>query len=393
MAVGCQCAVSLRWIDRQNPWMSVAAWAAMAAHEDWQVREAAAERAHPDLFEFHPEESGIRRATLPMLHALAADRHQHVRAAAEWALGGEHIAWHSRRGHEPHWGARGPHDPGLHADAAAGRASSLPLPEREWLAEACAGSVPPELLADPICTVRLWAVFHADQDALTDPTVGVLCADPCRFVRSAVLQRVGPPAGFDLARLDEDGIYMTAEATRHPDLLAQLAGHPSGYVRRLVAENMACPTGILIDLGDDPDLLVRAAAYAHHGWPADRPVRASADPDELPSDPGRLAAAVLGTRTALRCMAGRAALAIPSGYLYPPDDAPWLCGRDAVSLHSWGAFCREHQLEVDGARKHSGADGYLGQRLANGVWAPLGQGGPLARKRDLWEGNSSPLSQ
>lgn len=213
MALACTCDVIPARLDRRpNLRPAVAVLAGLAGHDDWRVREAAAEFAHPDQFVVDPEHSDIRRGTLPVLHALATDPHPHVRAAAEWALDGRCVGWEQRRDHAPHGGGRTPHDPTLHADAAAGRAGSLPLSERAWLADGCAGTVPPELLADPICEVRLRAVYQADQDSLTDPIVTVLLADPCRYVRRAVLERVGPPAGFDLALLDEDGIHQPRPA-------------------------------------------------------------------------------------------------------------------------------------------------------------------------------------
>lgn len=157
-----------------------------------------------------------------------------------------------------------------------------------------------------------------------------------------------------------------------------------------VAENPTCPLTVLLTLGDDPHPWVRAAAYGNPHWPDDRPVRPTVDPDTLPGDPFKLAGAVIGTRTPVRCMAGRSRVANTSGWFLPPADAVGFCDLDAVSLHSWGAFCRTHQEEVDQAKQHGGADGYLGQRKANGVWVHLFQCGPLDPPRVLWDGCVAP---
>jgi hypothetical protein len=170
----------------------------------------------------------------------------------------------------------------------------------------------------------------------------------------------------------------------------ELAEHRGLLVRIAVAANSGCPREVLVMLSTSENQLVSSTAFGNPSWPEDLPIPApyAGREDELPRDPGPLASAVLGTRTRVRCAAGRSKTFNPSGWFHPPPDAVGICDADAVILHSWGPFCLAHQAEVDGSRQHSGADGFLGERLRSGVWVWLNQGGPYRSATELWQGSS-----
>ena len=260
---------------------------------------------------------------------------------------------------------------------------------RRWAAHNYAEAGP--LLADdPVCEVRADAVGQALAHS-SDPNLAAGARkDLCPRVRAAVLRALGDLDRADplRCRLTQRELLSVAAVATDPERLAELAGHPDDKIRATVAANPACPGPLLTALYRDPGWEVWTAAKANPSWP-DRVwiVDSLADHglDQL-LDASRLAAAVLNTRTPVRCAEGRSAIYIGAGYLRPRPDAPWLCDRDAVVLHSWGPFCWEHQQEVDECRQSGGSDGYLAQRLRSGLWVRLWQGGPAGPLAELWAG-------
>lgn len=263
------------------------------------------------------------------------------------------------------------------------------LTSRRWAAHnyAAAG---PLLAQDPVCEVRADAVGHVLAHG-SDPDLAAHARqDPCPRVRAAAIRALGERDMADPLRwrLTQGELLAVAATTQDAERLAELAAHPDDKIRATVAANPACPGRLLTDLYRDPVWEVWTAAKNNPSWPDGVWIGdALADHGlEQLSHPDRLAGVVLNTRTPVRCALGRSHLYVGGAYLHPPEDAPWLCHRDAVVLHSWGPFCWEHQLEVDQCRQSGGSDGYLAQRLRSGLWVRVGQGGPTGPLEELWAG-------
>jgi hypothetical protein len=259
--------------------------------------------------------------------------------------------------------------------------------DRRWAAHNYAEAGP--LLADdPVCEVRADAVGQVLAHGSDQDLASRARKDPCPRVRAAVIRALGDREVADAGSLTQRELLAAAAVTETAERLAELAGHPDDRIRAVVAANRACPGGLLTALYGDPVWEVWTAAKNNSSWPNGVwLVDALADHDlDQPLDPDRLAAAVLHTRTPVRCAVGRSRVYAGAGYINPRADAPWLCDRDAVVLHSWGPFCWEHQQEVDECRQSGGSDGYVAQRLRSGLWVRLGQGGPAGPLPELWSG-------
>lgn len=263
------------------------------------------------------------------------------------------------------------------------------LTSRRWAAHnhAAAASL---LVEDPVCEVRADAVGQALARGSDSELAARARQDPCPRVRAAAIRALGEQEMADplRGRLTQGELLAVAAVTDDAERLSELATHPDDKIRAAVAANPACPGPLLTELYRDPVWDVWTAAKGNPAWP-DGVWIADALADhglEQPLDAFRLATAVLGTRTPVRCAEGRSAVYIGAGYMRPHPDAPWLCDRDAVVLHSWGPFCWEHQLEADECRQSGGSDGYLAQRLRSGLWVHLGQGGPTGPLAELWAG-------
>ncbi len=263
-----------------------------------------------------------------------------------------------------------------------------PLPERKWAATNY-DNASPVLVADPVCEVRSAAVRRLLSGPADREMVLSFRADACPQVRAAVLKLAGPVPGFRVAALSAAERVALAASTTDGDLLHHLAQSDDPAERGAVAGNRATPGVVLTGLYRDPVWKVWVAAKQNPNWPADVRLDDPLVDHQLSQqlDPFKLAAAVLHSRAAVRCAEGRSLVYVGAGYMHPPPDAPWLCDRDAVVLHSWGPFCWEHQMEVDTCRQSGGSDGYLAQRLRSALWVHVGQGGPIGPREELWRGS------
>jgi hypothetical protein len=405
-------------IDRGISGQLVGEYEAGAADSDWRMREFFA--AHLHARRMRREEADAPR-WVAIEQALLADQSKQVRMAAalqlRTAMGREQMrAW------RPGSGTDGFADQ-LRGDLEQMRTLPLAAEVDAWLEQKRdsldemerLGGPPPDiadrplyndrrwaahnyvdaaplLLADPICEVRADAVGQMLAHA-PDPILAARARqDPCPRVRAAVIRALGDQVldhvVTDLASLARDELLATAAATSDPERLAALAAHSDEQVRATVARNHGCPGALLTLLYRDPEWEVWTAAKANPAWPDGNWIGDALVGHGLkqPLDADRVAAAVTWTRSHVRCAAGRSRVYMGAGYLNPRPDAPWLCDRDAVVLHSWGPFCWEHQQEVDQARQSGGSDGYLGQRLRSGLWVRVGQGGPVGPLAELWAG-------
>lgn len=265
--------------------------------------------------------------------------------------------------------------------------ADLPCSDRRWAAHNY-DSAAPMLVNDPVCEVRADAVARFLTGAPEERLAARARVDPCPRVRAAVIRSLGDTDVGELDELSLEELLAVASRSADPARLAGLSCHADDRVRAVVAANHATSGEVLRRLYEDTAWKVWTTAKQNPSWPADVWLR---DPlidhgMEQGRDPDRLALAVLRSRASVRCAEGRSRIYVGAGYMNPSKEAPWLCERDAVVLHSWGPFCWEHQMAVDECRQSGGSDGYLGQRLRSGLWVRVWQGGPIGPLAELWAG-------
>ncbi len=342
------------------------------SHPDWRIREWVAS-------------GGWRLADddgESLARVLMADPHPTVRRSANESIGfrlSDRSAWLDMRQHPLDWfTAAGLPDPDVSQRSCAER----------WDAAWGAGPVPIALLEDPLCGIRLAVVQH--QHAVGFPVAAHILSwnDPCPRVRHVTRGRSAPPTELDLAVVTADEAVTIVRATKHPAHLVALHTHPDSRVRFGIAANPSCPRDVLETLSRDESSRVRGAAFANPSWPDHLPIPApyAGREDELPREPFGLLGAVIGTRTRLRCVAGRSPSFLPSAWAHLNPDPVGACDLDAVVLHTWGPFCLDHLALFAGRRQRAGADGFLAQRLCSGVWVGLNRGGPFRPASELWQG-------